>query len=536
MTQLEGHGGDLIAEAMRSSNVDVLFTLSGGHIFPIYDGLHTRGMRIVDTRHEQSAAFAAEAYGKLARRPGVAALTAGPGITNGISAITSAWFNGSPMVVLGGRAPQVRWGQGSLQEMDHVPLLAPVTKRSATVFDPALIGEEMVAALSLASAPHRGPVFLDFPMDAIFSRAGVTIPAANVAATPIGGDAEQIVALLRDAERPAILLGADVWQGSAESQALAFVEACRVPAFMNGMGRGIIPADHELAFAQARGAAFKEADLVIVAGTPLDFRLGFGSFGNAKVVHLADTAAGVASHVALAGSAHGSFCAIFDALADAAGARDRSDWITRLRSIEEEKRAGFKEQLSMPSAPIHPARVYGELLPRLQRDAIVICDGGDFVSYAGKFVDVYQPGGWLDPGPYGCLGTGPGYALAAGVLYPDRQIVVMMGDGAAGFAMGDWDTLVRFGIDVTFVIGNNGIWGLEKHPMEFLYQYSVAADLTPMTRYDQVMESLGGSGWLVANPDKLGSSLEEAFSTPGPSVVNVITDPAIAYPRTSNLA
>jgi acetolactate synthase-1/2/3 large subunit len=172
----------------------------------------------------------------------------------------------------------------------------------------------------------------------------------------------------------------------------------------------------------------------------------------------------------------------------------------------------------------------------MRRDAIVICDGGDFASYAGRFVDVYEPGGWLDPGPYGCLGTAPGYALAAGLLHPGRQIVVLLGDGAAGFGMGDWDTLVRFGIDVTLICGNNGIWGLEKHPMKFLYGYDVAAELRPETRYEEVMRALGGHGELVRTPDELGPALERAFSTPGPSLVNVLTDPEVAYPRSSNLA
>jgi len=534
---MEGHGGDFIAEAMRAYGVDRLYTLSGGHIFPIYDGLHTRGMSIVDTRHEQTAAFAAEAHGKLTRRPGVAALTAGPGVTNGMSPITSAFFNGSPMVVLGGRAPQGRWGQGSLQEMDHVPLVASITKLAETVFDPAAIGDRMSAALFAASSPHRGPAFLDFPLDVIFMRADVEAPQPGLTTMElrIGGDRDGFVSALRDATRPVLMIGSDVWQDGADTDAREFAERHRLPVFMNGMGRGVVPADHELAFSAARGHAFANADLVIVVGARLDFRLGFGSFGGASVVHVADSESELARHVDLRAGVWTNSLGAFLAGIDVGGA-NHEDWIAELRKVESEKRAALESETRIDTSPIHPARVYGELIQLLRRDAIVICDGGDFVSYAGKYVDVYEPGGWLDPGPYGCLGTGPGYALAAGLLYPDRQVVVLLGDGAAGFSMGDWDSLVRFGVTVTIVCGNNGIWGLEKHPMQFLYGYDVAAELRPETRYDEVMRALGGSGELVREPSELGAALARALATPGPSLVNVITDPAIAYPRSSNLA
>ena len=539
MTRIEGHGGDLIAETLQTHGVDRLFTLSGGHIFPIYDGMHRRGMKIIDTRHEQAAAFAAEAHGKLARSAGVCALTAGPGVTNGMSAITSANFNGSPMLVLGGRAPELRWGQGSLQEMDHVPLVKTVTKLAETVFDTTAMADRADVAWRTANAPHRGPVFLDFPMDALFSRAEIDLPEDRYETMELRfqGDQDAAVRALAEAERPVLMIGSDVWANGAEKAAVALAERQRIPAFMNGMGRGIVPADHELAFSAARGAAFARADLVIVVGTALDFRLGFGNFGTAKVMHIADDPAVLATHVDLAAGiamVKGSLSVPLEWLADAAP-RDREDWIGELRTVETEKRKGFEAELNDPRAPVHPARVYGELREVLRKDAVVICDGGDFASYAGRFIDVSEPGAWLDPGPYGCLGTAPGYALAAGLLHPDRQIVVLLGDGAAGFGMGDWDTLVRFGINVTMVCGNNGIWGLEKHPMQFLYGYDVAAELRPETSYHEVMRALGGHGELVRTPDELGPALERAFATEGPSLVNVLTDPAVAYPRSSNL-
>jgi acetolactate synthase-1/2/3 large subunit len=534
--RIEGHGGDLVAEAIRAQGVDRIYTLSGGHIFPIYDGLHTRGMRIIDVRHEQAAAFAAEAHGKLTRAPGVAALTAGPGVINGMNAVVSAHFNGSPMVMLGGRSPQVRWGQGSLQEMDHVPIFASVTKHAETVFDVAAIAERTSAALGIASARHRGPVFLDFPMDTLFSRAEVSLPSvARNGDAPLEGDVETAVKLLGDAERPVVLIGSDVWADGAEKAARQLVETLQVPAFMNGMGRGIVPADHPLAFSAARGLGFARADVVFVIGTALDFRIGFGAFGDAKVVHVADHPNNVGHHANPTAWVAGPLTAALEALSQATP-KDRGAWVAELRGIEAEKREAFKADLGSTAVPIHPARIYGELVPRLARDGIVIADGGDFASYAGKFVDVYEPGGWLDPGPYGCLGISAGYALAAGLLYPERQVVVMLGDGAAGFSLADWDTLVRFGVNVTFVCGNNGIWGLEKHPMKFLYGYDVAADLRPETRYDQVMTALGGHGEMVNDPELVGVAIERALATDGPSLLNIVTDPEIAYPRSALLA
>jgi acetolactate synthase-1/2/3 large subunit len=534
--RIEGHGGDLVAEAIRAHGTDRIYTLSGGHIFPIYDGLHTRGMRIIDVRHEQAAAFAAEAHGKLTRTPGVAALTAGPGVINGMNAVVSAHFNGSPMLMLGGRAPQVRWGQGSLQEMDHIPLFRSVTKLAETVFDTAEIAERTSVALRTASERHRGPTFLDFPMDALFMRAEAVVPApSRNGDTPLEGDVDAAVRLLSDAERPVVLLGSDVWSDGAEKAARQMVETLQVPAFMNGMGRGVIPADHPLAFSAARGAGFAQADVVVVIGTALDFRIGFGAFGEAKVVHVTDHESVVGHHANPAAWVAGPLTAVLEALAQAAQ-KDRSDWVASLRGVEQEKRAGFTADLQSDAVPIHPARIYGELVPRLARDGIVIADGGDFASYAGKFIDVYEPGGWLDPGPYGCLGISAGYALAAGLLYPERQVVVMLGDGAAGFSLADWDTLVRFGVNVTLVCGNNGIWGLEKHPMKFLYGYDVAADLRPETRYDEVMTALGGHGEMVNDPSKLGNAVARALATPGPSLLNIVTDPEIAYPRSALLA
>jgi acetolactate synthase-1/2/3 large subunit len=536
---VEAHGGRLAVEVLRHHGVDVMFTLSGGHLFVLYDGAVQAGLRLVDTRHEQTATFAAEGWAKVTRRLGCAALTAGPGVTNGVSAMTAAGMNGTPMVVIGGRAPQRRWGAGSLQELDHVPIVAPVVKRATTATSGESIVDELHGACTAARTPHRGPTFVDIPLDA-FGPADVSLPPAGAeierGSDPDPADVHAIAALVGAAERPVLVAGGDVYWARAEAALQAFAETARVPVFVNGMGRGTIPADHELAFSRARSTALTEADVVVVAGTPLDFRLGFGRFGEARVVHLADARSHVGQHAELAASASGDLAATFTMLADTCERTSSGTWVARLRDEEHAKRATEAELLTDARSPIRPGRVYGELRARLDRDAIVIGDGGDFVSYAGKLVDSYAPGTFLDPGPYGCLGMGPGYALAAGIAYPDRQIVLLLGDGAAGFALGDFEALVRHEVDLVAIIGNNGIWGLEKHPMRALFGYDVVADLRPGIRYDEVVVALGGHGECVKSPDEIGPALDRAFSTKGVSLINVLTDPEDAYPRSSNLA
>ena len=537
MTTVEGHGGDLALAALQPFGVNEIFTLSGGHIFPIYDACVKHDVAIYDVRHEQTATFAAEAMAKLTRRPGVAVLTAGPGITNGISAITTAYFNGSPLVVIGGRAPQARWGAGSLQELDHVPIVASITKSAKTATSTDDIATLVGDAVTQAITPHRGPTFVDIPLDVFFGggSADVDGPVSARGAEPDGDKVARAAEVLARAERPALIAGGDIyWDGAWDALRRA-VEALRVPTFVNGLGRGCLPADHELAFARTRNM-LKGADVVAVVGTPLDFRLGFGRFGDAQVIHLVDAAESEATHAQPALSVAGDLNAVLDGLANYQGDRaDHERWITELRETETARRDAEKVELEADTDPIHPARIYGELKKVLDRDAVVIGDGGDFVSYAGKLVDSYQPGRWLDPGPYGCLGTGMGYAMAARVAHPDKQVVLLSGDGAIGFNGMDVDSLVRHKLPVVIVVGNNGIWGLEKHPMQAIYGYDVAADLQPECRYDQVVAALGGAGEIVTKPGDLASALKRGFDASAPYLVNVITDPAVAYPRSSNL-
>jgi acetolactate synthase-1/2/3 large subunit len=462
-------------------------------------------------------------------------------VTNGLSAIAGAQANGSPVCVLGGRAPEMRWGSGSLQEIDHLPFVSPLVKSAATVKEPGRIAAMTAAALDLALAAPSGPTFLDYPLDVVFTEAEseiLPLPEASAAEPAVG--VEEAAALLAGAERPAIMAGTGLYWGHGEAELRALAEALGIPVFLNGLGRGCLPADHELAFSRARGTALKGADVALVVGVPMDFRLGFGgSFGEeTKIVRLdvAPNALGAnrLPDLDLVGDVRASLAAIREG---AGGSAPRSGrWLEQLREVEREKRAVEREELDDPRSPLHPVRIYRELAEVLDRDAIVIGDGGDFVSYAGRFIDTYEPGCWMDPGPFGCLGAGPGQAIGAKVAYPDRQVCLLLGDGAFGFAGMEFDTMARHGLGVVGVMGNNGIWALEHHPMKFLYGYSVAAELRPETRYDQMVESLGCDGILVRDPSELRPALERAFESGRPTLVNVLTDPEVVYPRKSNLA
>ena len=543
------HGGRIVARALKSRGVSHLFTLSGGHLFSIYDGCKAEGIEIVDVRHEQTAAFAAEGFAKATRGIGVAALTAGPGVTNGLSAIAGAQANCSPVCVLGGRAPELRWGSGSLQEIDHLPFVSPLVKSAETVIEPGQIGARTAAALDLALAAPYGPTFVDYPLDVVFTEGEAGIPPVpEPEARPAEG-VEEAAALLASAERPAIMAGTGLYWGRGEEELRALAEALGIPVFLNGLGRGCLPADHELCFSRARGAGLGGADVALVIGVPLDFRLGFGAAvaEDAKLIRL-DAApnalsANRAPDVDLVGDVAASLAAILSSAVPSSrmagetnSAGRTGPWLEQLRGIEDEKRGAEQEELNDARSPLHPVRIYKELGEVLERDAIVIGDGGDFVSYAGRFVETYQPGCWMDPGPFGCLGAGPGQAIGAKLAHPERQVCLLLGDGAFGFAGIEFDTMARHGLPVVGVMGNNGIWALEHHPMKFLYGYSVAAELRPETRYDQMVEALGCDGILVREPAELRPALERAFESGRPTLVNVLTDPEVVYPRKSNLA
>jgi acetolactate synthase-1/2/3 large subunit len=541
------NAGRLLADALKRLGTDHLFTLSGGHLFPLYDGCVANGIRIIDHRHEEAAVHTAEAWAKLTRTPGVAAVTAGPGVTNAATGLAAATFNRSPMVVIGGRAPDFRWGQGSLQEYEHVPVMSTVAKKAVTVHDGDrvhIVAQDLWYE-SLAGAP--GATFMDVPMDVLLTGlepALVEWPQApEASADPDHELVGRAAELINAAQRPVVISGTGVYWHHGESGLRTLAEAAGLPVYMNGLGRGTLPADHPNAFSRTRSAALRDADLVLLLGTPLDFRLNFGQppllSDSYKLIRIdaleSDLTHNRAADVGIAGNI-GRALELLAEKVDGAGAAPRLERLRQLREGELASEAKDRVLLESDADPIHPMRLYGELLKVLDRDAVVIGDGGDFVSYAGKLIPTYEPGSFIDPGPFGGLGMGAPSAIAARLARPDKQVVLLVGDGAFGFSAMEFDTMVRHRLPVVAVMGNNNAWGLEKHPMEMMFGWSVAADLNPKARYDKVVEALGGHGEYVTTPAEIGPALRRAFDSGLPALVNVACDPAVAYPRSANLA
>lgn len=524
-------GGRLAAQAIAAEGVDVVFTLSGGHVMPIYEGCRHEGVRLVDVRHEQSAAHAAEAWGRVQRSCGVALVTAGPGVTGTVTAVAACLAAQTPLVVIGGARPLAQAEWGALQEFDQLALMKPLTKWAAVCPSTERIPEYVAIAFRHALAPPRGPVYLELPADLLFADAEPPPIASSRAPTRAFGDPEQLtkaVDLLSSAERPAVVAGSGIWWDDAASQLAAFAENGRLPVFLNGSGRGSLPPDHELFFQHSRSTALREADVVCVVGTPLDFRLRYGRFGEGKLIHVHGDARELGRNRVPDSAIVGDCAAVLGVLADGVELPpgSRSAWLGRLRDAEAEWWDEHRAQIESDAAPIHHYRLGRELDRVLDPGTVVIGDGGDVVAAVSRVLRVHRPGHWLDPGPFGCLGVGPGYTIGAGSAGFGSQIVCVLGDGAFGLNGLDYDTLVRSSIPAVLVIGNDAAWGEVRIPQVGIYgeEGEVATALAP-SRYDRLCDVFGGHGEHVECPEELAPALERALASGQPAIVNVMLDP-----------
>jgi acetolactate synthase-1/2/3 large subunit len=524
-------GGRLAAKAISAEGVDAVFTLSGGHVMPIYEGCRKEGVRVIDVRHEQAAAHAAEAYGRMRRDAGVAVVTAGPGVTGVVTAVANCYVAQTPIVVIGGARPLAQAEQRALQELDQLSLFRPITKWAAVCTQTERIPDLVATAFRHALAQPRGPVYLELPMDILFAEAPAEGVGPSRTTARAFGDPREVMkaaALLNDAARPVVIAGDAIWWDGAWKQLAAFAENGAFPVFLNGSGRGALPPDHELFFQHSRRAALDEADVVCVIGTPLDFRLSFGRFPlDAKLVHIHSDAAELGRNRAPDAGIVGDCAAVLGILADTVRTRrhDRG----RLELLRATERAWWDEhraEIESDGAPLHHYR-FGRILDEVLDPAtVVIGDGGDVVAAVSRVFRVHRPGHWLDPGPFGCLGVGPPYALGVKTAQPAKQVVVVAGDGAFGLNGFEFETLTRFGIPVTFVIGNDAAWGEIRIPQVGIYgdEGEVATRLAP-TRYDLLTEAFGGHGEHVERPDDLAPALERALGSGEPAIVNVMLDP-----------
>lgn len=524
-------GGRLVAQALAAEGVDVLFTLSGGHVMPIYEGCRHEGVRVVDVRHEQSAAHAAEAWGRVRRACGVAVVTAGPGVTGTVTAVASALAGQVPLLVIGGARPLVQAERGALQEFDQLSLMRPITKWAGVCAHTARIPEYVALAFRHALSRPFGPVYLELPMDVLFEEAepdGPVGPARVESLSAGEPDAlERAAALLDASERPAIVGGSGIWWDAAAEALTALAERVGAPVFTNGSGRGSVPPGHPLFFQHARSSTLRDADVVLVAGATLDFRLRYGAFGDGALVHVhgdpRELGRNRVPDVGIAADTRLALSALTELVRPSSS---RDPWLAAARSSESAWWDSHRDQIESNQAPLHHYRLGAALDQVLPDDAFVIGDGGDVVAAVSRVLRIHRPGHWLDPGPFGCLGVGPGFALGVGAAGVAGPIVVVMGDGAFGLNGMDVDSLVRFDIPAVLVIGNDAAWGEIRIPQIGIYglEGEVATRLAP-SRYDRIAEVFGCRGEYVERPDELIPALERALSSGETTVMNVMLDP-----------
>jgi acetolactate synthase-1/2/3 large subunit len=543
------HGGWLVAKILKREGVEVVFTLSGGHIAAIYDGCLREGIRVVDTRHEQAAVHAAEGWAKCTRTPGVVLLTAGPGVTDGVTGVANAYLAGSPVLVIGGAAPLGLWDRGALQEMGQIELLRPITKWARTVHETSRISEYTASAFRQMLHGKPGPVFLEMPMDVLNNFVDTEAfwdpgeptsyrPAGRTVAEP--GDVLRAAALLEKAQRPVIMAGTAVWWCDAATPLRELAERLQAPVFLNGAGRGCLPPTHPLFFSAARRKALEGADTILAVGTRMDFRLNHGqpplipAEANLLWFDIAGEDEGVNRGAAV--GLVGDVGLNMSMVAEATSQRDGGEWLEYIRA--EERKSLERDEAAMHSdaVPIHPMRLCHEIRDFIDDETTVVGDGGDIVSYGARVINVAKPGYWLDAGPMGTLGAGTGFAMAAQLARPGKKVLILHGDGAFGLNGMEFESMVRQHLPIVSIIGNDGAWGQIKHPQKALIGHATAAELSPGIRYDKMVEALGGYGELVERPEDIRPALERAFASGLPACINVLLDPNKPYSRSTNVA
>jgi acetolactate synthase I/II/III large subunit len=543
------HGGWLIAKILKREGVEVVFTLSGGHIAAIYDGCLREGIRVVDTRHEQAAVHAAEGWAKATRTPGVALLTAGPGVTDGITGVANAYLANSPVLVIGGAAPLSLWDRGALQEMNQIDLLRPITKWARTVHETSRLGEYTAMAFRQMLSGKPGPTFLEVPMDVLNNFADTDTlsdpgePANYRFSGRTAPDPDLVVkaaALLEKAQRPVIMAGTAVWWCDAAEPLRQLAERIQAPVFLNGAGRGCLPPTHPLFFTASRRKALEGADTILAIGTRMDFRLNHGQPplipAEANVIWFDLVGEDVGVNRGAAVGLVGDVGMSMQQVAEAACQHEAGEWQEYIRSQESKAMERDSALMNDDAVPIHPMRFCREIRDFIDEDTTVVGDGGDIVSYGGRVINVYKPGYWLDPGPMGCLGTGTGFAMAAQLARPGKKVLILHGDGAFGLNGMEFESMVRQKLPVVSIIGNDGAWGQIKHPQRAMIGHATAAELTPGIRYDKMVEALGGYGELVERPEDIRPALERAFASGLPGCINVLIDPEKPYSRSTNVA
>jgi acetolactate synthase-1/2/3 large subunit len=534
----EVDGGTLVAKALKAEGVRYLFVLWGFHVAPIIDACVSEGIKIIDTRHEQAAGHAAEGWARVTGQPGVAAVTAGPGVTDVVTAVANAFQAGSPMLVLGGRSPLNSFEKGTLQELEHIEFMRPITKWARTVFETKRIPEYVSIAYRHALAGRPGPVLLECPVDVLWTQVNESEvffpePSRSRTTSKTPGNPELVKAaaeLLATAQRPVVMAGNAVYWSQASQELQQFIEAINAPVFLNGMGRGCVPADHPQFFVYARRFALSQADVTVLIGTEIDFRLNYGApplfSPEGKVIQIDIDQTEIGRNRNIDVGIMGDTKEVLNQLLAELGkkkARKSGVWLDMVRASETERVRALEPLLNSEAVPIHPLRLLKEVGDFLDGDAIIVGDGGDVVSFAAQVLKTNYPGHWLDPGKLGCLGVGTGFAMAAKLAKPDKQVLIVHGDGSFGLNGMEFDTMVRHNIPVVSVIGNNRAWMPIPDGDRALGRHLGWA------RYDKMVEALGGHGEFVERPKEIRPALDRAFASGLPAVVNVMIDQKAGY-------
>jgi acetolactate synthase-1/2/3 large subunit len=533
-------GGQLVARMLKQEGIGTAFTLSGLHVAPIYAGCVDEGIRLVDTRHEQAAAHAADAWARLTRGVGVAIVTAGPGVTDAVTGVANAWAANVPLLLIGGAAPTFNQGRGSLQEMPQTQLFQGITKWSDRIPSPDLVPSFLAKAFRVARAGRPGPVFLEIPWDVLSNGADEGLAGAQRlyrtdARSP--GDPRKLdeaLAVLAKAERPVVLAGSSVWWDDAPAVLDRLARKTGLPVYLNGMGRGCLPEDHPSFLQLSRKEALAQADAVLVVGTPLDFRVGYGSeptfAAGARVIQVDGDAAEIGRNRPIDVGIVGDSRSVLEQLEAGARRFGGPGWLGSLRAVEGQRRERQRAFEESDQRPIHHFRL-ARALDRVagKRDVTYVADGGNVVAVAAKVLRVPGPGRWLDPGPLGCLGVGAPFAIAAKALSPERPVCVIQGDGSFGLNGMDFETAVRFELPMVVVVGNDAAWGQILIPQRAMHGADKAvATRLASTRYDRIVEAMGGRGEHVEDPEDLEPALERAFDSGAVYCVDVAIDPEAA--------
>jgi acetolactate synthase-1/2/3 large subunit len=550
-------GGHLVARALKNEGVDTIFTLCGGHIIDIYDGCVDEGIRIIDVRHEQVAAHAADGYARQTGKLGCVVTTAGPGCTNAVTGIATAFRSESPILHIGGQGALTQHKMGSLQDLPHVDIMAPITKFAASVSSTERVADMIAMAARECFNGAPGPSYLEIPRDVLdrevdLTRAVVPQPGRYRASTKSVGDPrdiEKLADILVNSERPAILYGQQVWTARGHEEAIALLRGLDIPGYFNGASRGLLPPGDPHHFDRTRSQAFANADVLIVVGTPFDFRMGYGKRISKELtlVQIDMDYRTVGKNRDIDLGLVGDPGAILAAVLQAASGRLKDDkrqarrkWMAQLQDAEATATEKLMPLFKSNSTPIHPYRVAYELNEFLSDDTVYIGDGGDVVTISAQAVRPRRPGQWMDPGALGSLGVGTGFALAAKLAHPQKEVLCYYGDGSFGMTAFDMETANRFGAPYLAVIGNNSAMNQIRYGQLAKYgdERGNVGNLLSDVPFSKFAEMLGGHGEEVRDPAQIAGALQrarEAIHRTGRSaVVNIWVDPREYAPGTKN--